>query len=68
MTLGSIAKPAVSFARDKGNLRLIESEEMADLVLERYDQIDNSTRACYRFSVSTSQRLLSRTQWVDVGE
>ncbi len=40
VTLGSFTKPALTFAHDKGNLRLIDSEELADLVLERYDQLD----------------------------
>ena len=40
VTLGSFTKAAQAFGKDKGNLRLIDSEELTDLVLERYDQLD----------------------------
>ena len=40
VTLGTFTKAALAFARDKGNLRLIDSEELIDLALERYDQLD----------------------------
>ena len=40
VTLGSFTKAAKAFGKDKGNLRLIDSDELTDLVLERYDQLD----------------------------
>ena len=40
VTLGTFTKAAQAFGKDKGNLRLIDSEELVDLVLERYDQLD----------------------------
>lgn len=40
VTLGSFTKQALAFARDKGNLRLIDRDELAELVLERYEQLD----------------------------
>jgi len=40
VTLGSFTKAAQAFGKDKGNLRLIDSDELTELVLERYDQLD----------------------------
>lgn len=40
VSLGSYTKPAAAFAHDKGNLRLIDSDGLIDLVLNRYDQLD----------------------------
>ncbi len=40
VTLGTFAKAAQAFCKDKGNLRLIDSGELIVLVLERYDQLD----------------------------
>ncbi len=40
VTLGSFTKQATNFAQSKGNLRLIDSEALIDLVLERYDRLD----------------------------
>jgi restriction system protein len=40
VTLGGFTKAAQAFGKDKGNLRLIDSDELTGLVLERYDQLD----------------------------
>jgi restriction system protein len=40
VTLGTFTKQAVAFARDKSNLRLIDSEQLIELVLQRYGQLD----------------------------
>ena len=40
VTLGTFTKPAAAFAKDKGNLRLIDSDGLIDLVLNRYEQLD----------------------------
>lgn len=40
VTLGSITNPARNFARGKSNLRLIDGEELVDLILEHYDGFD----------------------------
>ncbi len=41
VTLGYFTNQALSFARSKGNLRLIDGEELVDLVLQHYDQFDS---------------------------
>lgn len=40
ITLGTFTKPAAAFAHDKGNLRLIDSDGLIELVLSRYEQLD----------------------------
>jgi restriction system protein len=40
VTLGSVTNQARTFARSKSNLRLIDGEELVDLVLQHYDQFD----------------------------
>ena len=40
VTLGTFTKAALAFGKDKGNLRLLDNEDLTDLVLERYDQLD----------------------------
>jgi restriction system protein len=40
VTLGSITNPARNFARGKSNLRLIDGEDLVDLILEHYDGFD----------------------------
>jgi restriction system protein len=40
VTLGSITNQARNFARGKSNLRLIDGEELVDLILEHYDGFD----------------------------
>jgi restriction system protein len=41
VTLGSFTSAAVSFARGKSNLRLIDGEELVDLILAHYEQFDS---------------------------
>jgi restriction system protein len=41
VTLGSFTPPARSFARSKGNLRLIDGDELVDLVLAHYEKFDS---------------------------
>jgi restriction system protein len=41
VTLGSITAQAKAFARSKSNLRLIDGEELVELVLQHYDQFDS---------------------------
>jgi len=41
VTLGSFTKPAIGFAQGKANLRLIDGDELIDLVLEYYEQFDS---------------------------
>ena len=41
VTLGSFTNPAVAFARNKSNLRLIDGDELIDLVLQHYEQFDS---------------------------
>lgn len=40
VTLGTFTSQAQAFARSKSNLRLIDGEELVDLVLEHYDEFD----------------------------
>ncbi len=41
VTLGTFTNQAVSFARSKSNLRLIDGDELVTLVLQHYDQFDS---------------------------
>jgi restriction system protein len=41
VTLGSFTPPAKTFGRSKTNLRLIDGEELVDLILEHYEQFDS---------------------------
>jgi len=41
VTLGTFTSQAKSFARGKSNLRLIDGEELVDLVLQHYEQFDS---------------------------
>lgn len=41
VTLGTFTKEATSIARNKGNLRLIDGEELVNLVLLHYEQFDS---------------------------
>jgi restriction system protein len=41
VTLGSYTNQAVAFARGKSNLRLIDGDELVDLILEHYEQFDS---------------------------
>lgn len=41
ITLGNFSNQAINTARNKSNLRLINGEELVDLVLQHYDQFDS---------------------------
>jgi len=41
VALGTFSNPARNFARGKGNLRLIDGEELIGLILQYYDQFDS---------------------------
>lgn len=45
VTLSSFTPPARSFARNKGNLRLIDGDDLVNLTLRHYDQLDSRYRA-----------------------
>jgi restriction system protein len=40
ITLGQFSSHAINFAKSKGNLRLVDGEELVDLVFEHYDKLD----------------------------
>jgi len=42
VTLGGFTTPAISFARSKPNLRLIDGDDLVDLVLQHYERFDSS--------------------------
>ncbi len=41
VTLGTFTNPARNFARNISNLRLIDGEELVDLILQHYEQFDS---------------------------
>jgi restriction system protein len=41
VTLGTYSTPATNFARSKSNLRLIDGDELVDLILAHYEQFDS---------------------------
>jgi restriction system protein len=41
VTLGTFTNQAKNFARSKSNLRLIDGEELVDLILQHYEQFDS---------------------------
>lgn len=41
VTLGTFTNQAISFARNKSNLRLIDGEELVGLILQHYEQFDS---------------------------
>lgn len=45
MTLGTFTNQAESFARSKSNLRLIDGEQLVDLILQHYEQLDSRYKA-----------------------
>jgi len=45
VTLGTFTNPAVLFARNKGNLRLIDGDELVTLILAHYEQFDSRYKA-----------------------
>jgi len=44
-TLGTFTAQAISFARNKSNLRLIDRDALVDLVLKHYEQFDSRYKA-----------------------
>ena len=42
VTLASFTNQAISFARNKTNLRLIDGDELVDLLLQHYEQFDSN--------------------------
>jgi restriction system protein len=40
VTLGTFTPPAKTFAKSKSNLRLIDGDELVDLILQHYEQFD----------------------------
>ena len=40
VTLGGFTPPAINFARSNTNLRLVDGEELVDLILSHYDDLD----------------------------
>jgi len=47
VTFGTFTKPAKAFASGKSNLRLMDGEEVLDLVLEHYDRLDARYRSVF---------------------
>lgn len=45
VTLGTFTNQAVQFARNKGNLRLIDGNELVSLILQHYEQFDSKYKA-----------------------
>lgn len=45
VTLGTYSNPARQFARGKANLRLIDGDELVDLILMHYEQFDSRYKA-----------------------
>jgi len=45
VALSDFTPPAVQFASQRSNLRLINGEELVDLILEHYDKIDSKYKA-----------------------
>lgn len=45
VTLGTFTNQAVTFARNKSNLRLIDGEELVSLILQHYEQFDSRYKA-----------------------
>jgi restriction system protein len=41
ITLGTFTNPAKNFAKNKSNLRLIDGDELVDLILEHYESFDS---------------------------
>lgn len=45
VTLADFPPPARKFVRNKGNLRLFDGEDIIDLTLQPYDQLDSRYKA-----------------------
>lgn len=41
VTLGKFTNQAATFAKSKGNLRLVDGDELIELILSQYDQLDS---------------------------
>lgn len=41
VTLGKFTNQALNFAKSKGNLRLVDGDELIELILSQYDQLDS---------------------------
>ena len=41
VTLGTFTNQAIQFARSKSNLRLINGDDLVQLILEHYEQLDS---------------------------
>ena len=41
VTLGTFTGQATSFAKSKGNLRLIDGDELVKLIFQHYDEFDS---------------------------
>jgi len=47
VTLGTFTNQALSFARNKSNLRLIDGDELVDLILQHYEQFDSRYKGLF---------------------
>lgn len=45
VTLGYFSPQAITFARNKSNLRLIDGDDLVELILEHYEQLDSKYKA-----------------------
>lgn len=45
VALNKFSKKAVEFAKSKSNLRIIDGEELVDIVLENYEKLDSKYKA-----------------------
>jgi len=45
VTLGTFTNPAMNFAKNKSNLRLIDGNELVNLILQHYEQLDSRYKA-----------------------
>jgi restriction system protein len=45
VTLGYFTPQAISFARNKSNLRLIDGDDLVELILEHYEKLDSKYKA-----------------------
>ncbi len=45
VTLGYFSPQAITFARNKSNLRLIDGDDLVELILAHYEQLDSKYKA-----------------------
>lgn len=45
ITLGNFSKKAIEFAKSKSNLRIINGDELIELILKHYDKLDSKYKA-----------------------